>query len=196
MADRRTSVPVFCGQRGFTLLELIIVVFLIALTTGFISTRLSHNVGREVEQEAHKFAALVNYCKEEAVVSSEPMAIFIDQSESRFVFLRLGETDWEEIRQDDILRPRTAPEPVEIKIVKLAKNAITRDSKTKSKASDNKKKKKSKNPYKNAPLIVVDALGRLSPFEVAFYFEDSEFRVKPGDDGRAHVSQRNDDDEG
>ncbi|RTZ59632.1 MAG: hypothetical protein DSZ33_04095, partial [Gammaproteobacteria bacterium] len=114
------------NQRGFTLLELIVVVFLIALSAGFIFPRLSHDVGLEVEQAAEKFATLVNYCKEEAIVSSEPVAIFIDPAEARYVFLRLGKTDWEALQNDDVLRPRTVKKPVAVKVLKLQKNAISR----------------------------------------------------------------------
>ncbi len=186
------------NQRGFTLLELIVVIFLIALSAGFIFPRLSHDEGAAVEQEAEKFAALVNYCKEEAIVGSEPVAIFIDPAEARYIFLRLGKTDWQEIQGDDVLRPRTVQKPVSVKVLKLEKNVVSRTVPPADKSSQKTQKnaKKKKNPYKNAPLIVVDSLGRLTPFELAFYFEDAEFRVKPGEDGRAQVNKRNDNDQG
>lgn len=183
-------------EQGFTLLELIIVVFLIALSAGFISTRLSHDMDREVEQQADKFASLTNYCKEEAIVTSEPVAIFINQSEGRYVFLRLGEVNWEEIQNDDVLRPRLVEEPVEVKIIQIAKNTVSREIAANKQEPKPKDKKKKKNPYKNVPLIVADSVGRLTPFEVAFYFEDAEYRVKTGADGRAYVTRRSEEDEG
>jgi general secretion pathway protein H len=93
-------------QSGFTLLEILVVVFLIVLTVGVVSLNFRHDTSQLVEQEAKRFAALVEQMCQESLVQGRVFAIDVEAGRGyRFVVLEGAE--WREVPDDDILRTRT-----------------------------------------------------------------------------------------
>jgi type II secretion system protein H len=73
-------------QSGFTLLEIMVVVFLIALTVGIVSINFRHDTSQIVETEARRFAALVEQMCQESVVQGRLLAVTTEGSTAyRFV---------------------------------------------------------------------------------------------------------------
>ncbi len=71
--------------RGFTLLELLVVIFILGIITTFATMSVSTNSNRVVEQEAKRLAALVGLAGEEAILNSRDMALLPMKSGYRFV---------------------------------------------------------------------------------------------------------------
>ena len=100
-------------QSGFTLLEIMVVVFLIALTVGMVSINFRHDTSQVVETEARRFAALVEQMCQESVVQGRLLAVTAEGSTAyRFVTFEQGA--WQDIQQDDILRLRQLPEDISL----------------------------------------------------------------------------------
>lgn len=92
-------------QRGFTLLEILIVVALIAMLAGAASLTLG-NAGRDerLHAEAKHVAALLGLATEEAVLRGRPLAV--RPTDAGFEFLELRSEGWRVIERDPLLRPR------------------------------------------------------------------------------------------
>ena len=100
-------------QSGFTLLEIMVVVFLIALTVGMVSINFRHDTSQTVETEARRFAALVEQMCQESVVQGRLLAVTsVGSTAYRFVTFEQGA--WQDIQQDDILRLRQLPEDISL----------------------------------------------------------------------------------
>jgi general secretion pathway protein H len=92
-------------QRGFTLLELLVVVFIIGVVAGMavISTG-STGVDRLLEQEARRARVLFGLAAQEAVMQGRPLGVVVEPQAYRF--LVAGEEDWEAFQYSGPLRER------------------------------------------------------------------------------------------
>src|SRR5688572_7408500 len=72
-------------QGGFTLVELIFVMALLAMLLAFAAPSLSRSIrDRHLKQEATRFVALTEYARTEAVSQGVPMIVWIDSQARRF----------------------------------------------------------------------------------------------------------------
>ena len=69
---------------GFTFVELIVVMALLALMAGLAAPSLSRSLRqRKVDEEATRFIALTEYARDEAVSQGIPMVVWVDQKGQR-----------------------------------------------------------------------------------------------------------------
>ena len=72
-------------RHGFTLVELIIVMGLLALAAGIAAPMMARSLrGRNINEEAQRFIALTEYGRDEAVSQGVPMTVWIDPVGQRF----------------------------------------------------------------------------------------------------------------
>ncbi len=104
-------------QRGFTLLELLVVVVIIAIlfATALLSTSFT-SVERKLEEEARRFAALISYAREEAILQTRDLGMQIEEGEYRFLVLDSLTGRWVNADFDEILRTRKLPESMEVNL--------------------------------------------------------------------------------
>ena len=78
----RTGMPISERTRaghGFTLVELIVVMALLAVVTAFAAPSLSRSLRyRHLNEEAVRFVALTEYARDEAISQGLPMVVWID----------------------------------------------------------------------------------------------------------------------
>jgi type II secretion system protein H len=100
--------------RGFTLLEILVVVLIISIVAGLATLAIRDNPERRLETEAQRIAALLRLASQEAVLQSRETAIEFESNGYRFLVLENGE--W--LQADDkVFRPRTLPDDMEFEIV-------------------------------------------------------------------------------
>lgn len=92
-------------QCGFTLLELLVVVFIIAVVAGMavISTG-NIGVDRLLEQEARRARVLFGLAAQEAMLQGRPLGVVVEPQAYRF--LVAGSEDWAEFQYSGPLRER------------------------------------------------------------------------------------------
>jgi general secretion pathway protein H len=92
-------------QCGFTLLELLVVVFIIAVIAGMavISTG-NIGVDRLLEQEARRARVLFGLAAQEAMLQGRPLGVVVEPQAYRF--LVAGNEDWAEFQYSGPLRER------------------------------------------------------------------------------------------
>ena len=70
---------------GFTLVELILVMVVLAIVMAFVAPTLSRSLrGRALQQEAIRFVALTEMARDEAISRGSPMNVWIDTDALRF----------------------------------------------------------------------------------------------------------------
>lgn len=101
--------PATAPARGFTLIEVMVVVVIVGIMLTFAS--LSLNVGTSpAETEAKRLAALARLAAEEAVLTNTELALRLGRDGYRFQ--TLGENGWQDLEDDPTFRPRRFGAPL------------------------------------------------------------------------------------
>jgi general secretion pathway protein H len=90
--------------RGFTLLELLVVMVIAGIMLGFVSFNAMPSEQQALQGEAQRIALLMQLARDEAIVRNRPIAFEADAE--RYRFLLREENTWEVLTQDDMLRER------------------------------------------------------------------------------------------
>ena len=92
-------------RRGFTLLELLIVVVIAGITLGLITLNAMPSERQSLQTEAQRIALLMQLARDEAIVRNQPIAFEALQDGYRFLVRENGE--WLLLPPDELLRERT-----------------------------------------------------------------------------------------
>ena len=101
--------------RGFTLLELLIVIVIAGITLGMVSFNAMPSPQQALQKEAQRIALLLQLARDEAVVRNRPIAF--EAEAERYRFLIRDEQTWRPITDDDMLRERNFGRPVNLLVV-------------------------------------------------------------------------------
>lgn len=97
------------NQKGFTLLEVLIVVVIVSILIALTTLSIGDRSGATADEEIDRFVTLVRLAKEEAVFQSRDFAISFWQKGYAFHELMPG-GNWQIIQEDTVFRPRELPE--------------------------------------------------------------------------------------
>lgn len=90
---------------GFTLIEIMVVLLIIAITIGMVGVNLQRGDNNRVQEEADRIVILLQAAREEAILQGQVFAVQF--SENGYHFLRLNSKGkLEEIEKDEVLAPR------------------------------------------------------------------------------------------
>jgi general secretion pathway protein H len=112
--DRLAQHKVVVRAAGFTLLELIVVVFIIGLIVSFAGLSLHQPRSRAAAEEAARLQALVRLASEEAVQNGWELALQIDRD--GYGFARLDGDTWRPLADDRLLRARPLPPDIRVEL--------------------------------------------------------------------------------
>ena len=90
--------------RGFTLLELLVVLVIVGVMLGVVSFNAMPSSQQVLENEARRIALLLQLARDEAIVRNSPVAFEADPERYRFL-LRTNKI-WAPLEKDDLLRER------------------------------------------------------------------------------------------
>jgi general secretion pathway protein H len=105
-------------SRGFTLIEIMIVVVIIGVISA--GVLLSVNLtGRDhdLEKESERLLTLVNYAREQAELQTREYGVLFHDDGYQFVAYDVRRGVWREIYEDEILRMRKLPTGLDFKLV-------------------------------------------------------------------------------
>jgi general secretion pathway protein H len=96
---------------GFTLIEIMVVLLIVAITIGMVGVNLQRGDNHRVQEEADRIVILLQAAREEAILQGQVFAVQF--SNDGYRFLRLNtKGKLELIEQDDVLSPRSLPDGV------------------------------------------------------------------------------------
>ena len=144
-------------QRGFTLLEIMVVVVLIALTVTLVGLNLNRDLDQIAGLEADRFAKLLEHLRDESVLTGKSYAIEVDEQKKIYRFLESSEK-WLPVKDDDLLRPRRFPEYLTVKMDVFRKGE-----------------------NESTELLIVQGLGEITPFQLAVSGDEYLYIVKLDD---------------
>ncbi|MGD8639758.1 MAG: type II secretion system minor pseudopilin GspH [Gammaproteobacteria bacterium] len=101
-------------QRGFTLFEIIVVVFIIGVIVSFASLSVSQHGDRYVEDEAKRLHHLMRLASEEAVLRGQELALLL--TSTQYSFAELAGSKWEPMEDDSFFRTREFPQMLDVKL--------------------------------------------------------------------------------
>jgi general secretion pathway protein H len=90
--------------RGFTLVEIMVVMVIIGITLGMASLNAMPNPQQDLQKEAQRLTLLLQLARDEAIVRNRPVTF--EATPERYHFLVRNETRWDPITGDDLLRER------------------------------------------------------------------------------------------
>ncbi|QJQ05391.1 prepilin-type N-terminal cleavage/methylation domain-containing protein [Undibacterium piscinae] len=91
-------------QRGFTLLELLVVLVIIGIMLGAVSFGTMQSSRQQLQTDAQRIALLMQLVREEAIVRNSPTAF--EANQNGYYFLIRNENKWERINDVEMLRER------------------------------------------------------------------------------------------
>jgi general secretion pathway protein H len=93
-----------CAARGFTLLELLIVLVIAGILLGMIAFNAMPGERQALQNEAQRLASLMQLARDEAIVRNRPIAFEAEGERYRFL-IRDGQK-WTAVTEDEMLRER------------------------------------------------------------------------------------------
>lgn len=91
--------------RGFTLLELLVVLVIVGIMLGFVTFNAMPSERQSLQNEAQRIALLLQLARDEAIVRNRPIAFEVDQFRYRF-WIRDENNAWQPMEREDMLRER------------------------------------------------------------------------------------------
>ena len=164
-------------QHGFTLLELLVVVVIVAILFTYTTLAIRSDSPEDIiKKEAQRLERLVELALEEAILRGEEYAIEVSQNGYRF--LRFSQNQWQPLSDDNILHDRELPLEMELEM-RLEDTEIVIDPASGTKTlsgdesdddPDDDQDEKSEDKETFNPQIYLLSSGEITPeFDIRFY---------------------------
>ena len=154
---------------GFTLIEIIVVVFIIGTMVAFLGMSISRDTDRMARLEAKRFHAVVNEVRDEAILAGQNYLLSVNAKLGSYSFRSmLAEGGQPAIYADGLLKPRKVQNGVSMKWQVFEQFEDDDEDDTGS----------------NGPVVLISSLGEITPFEASFIGDESAVTVYLDDKGR------------
>lgn len=152
-------------NRGFTLIEVLVVVVIVAIIIGtlVLSTDLVGD-DRQLEEERRRLASLIQVVQDEALMQGREFGVEIMQSSYRFVEFDPLTFQWNEVPGDDLLRLRRLPEGLELDLIIEDKLIVLSPDPQQFEDPEETETRSGDDDY--APHIFVFSSGESTPYEI------------------------------
>lgn len=159
-------------ERGFTLIELMVVVLIIGLMAAGIVLSVGVT-GRdtELEKESDRAFALIKYAREKAELQTREFGLYCAEHGYQFVTFDPRKQIWRPVDEDDALRARPLPEGLRLQLVVEGREVVlkTPDEKAQAKKS---KEELEKEQREFQPHIMIFSNGDLTSFALTLERDD------------------------
>lgn len=112
------------SNRGFTLIEVLMVLVIIGVIIGLASLAFGDNRAAELRREAQRLQAVLNLATEEAIVKSRVLGVRVDADGYRFFILDDNQA-WLPLEHDREFAVHQLPRPLELTLLTDARAVTT-----------------------------------------------------------------------
>jgi len=142
---------------GFTLIEVLVVLVIVAVVAGLLVFSFQDNPQRRMQREADMLAALLNYASDEAVLRGVELGVIIDEKGYRFVYFDAEKKRWLGL-PDKSLQGHAFDEPLE---VSFSLDGEQLDAKTQERIKQFSERSEDE---KQRPMLLILSSGEILPF--------------------------------
>jgi len=203
----------FARAAGFTLLEIMVTVGLIALTATFVGMSVSSSGSRMAGLEAERFVALINLAQDESILTGRPIVLQVDASLKQYSFLPMAPGAFSFVQPvddedeqnnappplvDELLKTRSMPQGVELEFEKSEAPSransssglvVKRVHEIMSKSLFDDEQGALLQGPEDSEDVLIEPNGLISPFSLIFHQEKQQFKVELDRFGRAAVAK-------
>ena len=154
------------ANSGFTLIEIMVVVVIIALLATFFVTSLSSNLDRNARLEAQRFMAVINEVRDESIIAGEIFILSLDEKSRSYSFSS-PRTNRLAVQDSGLLKTRGVKQGIKIDWEVLEQFANQSDE-----------------AEGSAPRVLISPLGEITPFDVRFHGEELDYHVFVNDENQ------------
>lgn len=104
LSQRAQFAAYSASSRGFTLLELLVVMVIVGITLGMVSFNAMPDTQQILRNDAQRIALLLQLARDEAIIRNLPIAF--EAEAKRYRFLVREDNIWQPLEQDELLRER------------------------------------------------------------------------------------------
>jgi general secretion pathway protein H len=165
--ESRFSLPFSAlASRGFTLIEIMVVMLIVAVMIAAVSVTLRRDYQDLVNDEMNRFQTLVSLVKDEAVFQARSLAIGFEKNS--YVFMTYADNKTWKPLEDEKLSQYTMPKNIEIDVLRDGLPVKYREKKA------------------DKPQVFLFSTGEITPFEIGITYPGrASVRVKFDALGRA-----------
>jgi general secretion pathway protein H len=159
--------------RGFTLLEVMVVLVLIGIIFSFAVLSVSRNdEGEVMKRETRRLATLIDMANNEAVIRGQELAIHFTRDGYAFLLLQLE--GWKELPDDPLLKPHKLPAGFSVRIeVEGDPPGLGQEEKGDAPGLSQQDKKADETL---TPQVYILSSGEMTPFSATLQAEHSQVR--------------------
>jgi general secretion pathway protein H len=164
------SMPQRPGSRGFTLIEILVVMVIIGVVIAGALLALSFTgPDRELHTEGERLVDLMNYAQEQGELQTRELGLYCTDHSYKFLAFDARRNLWVPIDDDDALRARTLPDAIKLQLDVEGREVVLAS------LADEQKKKIA--PEDLQPHVMIFSNGDLTSFRVTLEREGSDQTV-------------------
>jgi general secretion pathway protein H len=164
-------------ERGFTLIELMVVVLIIGLMAAGIVLSVGVT-GRDadLEKESDRALALIKYVREKAELQTREYGLYLGDHDYQFLTFDPRKQIWRPVDEDDALRARSLPEGLKLRLIVEGREVVLKapDPKPKKKLTKEEQEKELK---AFQPHVMLFSNGDLTSFSLTLERDEPARRV-------------------
>lgn len=159
-------------QRGFTLVELLVVSIVIVLITSTIALKLTASGKKALHEEARRINALVRLASEQALLQGRDIGMVVENNGYRFYLFDQVQRRWLDLSTERLFRPRTLPDNMSMQLA-LEENDVTWPDPEDDPSSSDEGDADDELSVPT-PQILMLSSGEITPFELYFEMDEIE----------------------
>jgi general secretion pathway protein H len=160
-------------QRGFTLIELMVVVLIIGLMAAGIVLSVGVT-GRDtaLERESERAFQLIKYTREKAQLQTREYGLYCGDHDYQFVTFDPRKQIWRPVDEDDALRPRELPDGLKLSLIVEGRRVVLKTPDEKKAKEKKSKEEEEKELRAFQPHVMIFSNGDLTSFSLTLERQD------------------------